>query len=88
MECSVDTGNGKVVTKKLPMFDPHRILQYLVDTVGLHIDYAQIDQYWSHLEALDCKWAKRVGDHKLIPCLVLHVIFLIFPYIKIIYIYI
>ena len=50
---------------------------------------AQIDQYWSHLEALDCKWAKRVGDHKLIPCLVLRVIFYWSSHIiKIIYIYI
>jgi len=49
------------------MFEPHKILQYLMNQAGLRLDHGKIKAYWEHLDAVNNSWAKQVNDHSLIP---------------------
>lgn len=70
VECQVDSGkgDGSTMTKKLPIYEPHQILRYLM-SIGLRVDRNDVKTYWTHLESVGSSWAKRVNDHSLIPTL-------------------
>ena len=43
--------------KQVPMFDPHVLLSYLFDDIGLKIDPGVVTKYWEDAAARGCPWA-------------------------------
>ena len=60
--------DGSTITRSLPMFLPHQILQHLVK-VGLKFPEEWVRNYWRHLKSVGNAWAARVSDETLIPTL-------------------
>ncbi|CAL1132282.1 unnamed protein product [Cladocopium goreaui] len=48
-------GNAKV--EVFPIIHPHRILNYLFDTVGVEVDPCDVHSYWDHARAMQEPWA-------------------------------
>ena len=48
-------GNAKV--EVFPIIHPHRILNYLFDTVGVEVDPCEVHSYWDHARAMQEPWA-------------------------------
>ena len=43
--------------KQVPMYDPHVLLSYLFDDIGLKIDPGVVKKYWDDAAARGCPWA-------------------------------
>ena len=62
VECPVPAGRESVkdyAFEQVPMFDPHAILTYLFDEIGLTIPSSTIQQYWQDAARSGCPWAQR-----------------------------
>ena len=44
----------------VPLFDPHAVLEYLFDEIGVCIDPLQVQRYWTEAAERGCPWAQ--GD--------------------------
>lgn len=49
--------NGKVVPERFPILPPHRILEHLINTVGLRLSLSVVNKFWEHLEEMGDPWA-------------------------------
>lgn len=62
MECPVPTHRESSKDtwkhKMIPMYDPHLVLSYLFDEVGLEIDEEQVRSYWQSAAERGCPWAQ------------------------------
>ena len=47
--------------KKYPILDPHEILSYLWDEVGVEVSQSELSKYWSHAWEVGEEWACRCG---------------------------
>ena len=50
---------------QLPMYDPHAVLEYLFDEVGLQIDHGEIQRYWDEASARGCPWALNEHENRI-----------------------
>ena len=51
--------------KMVPMFWPHEVLQYLFETVGIKVDPAAVQQYWSQAQQNGLQWSNIDADRAL-----------------------
>ena len=47
----------KISVESFPILYPHRILWYLMDEVGIHVDDSEVTTYWRHLRSMSEPWA-------------------------------
>lgn len=66
MDCPVPSGRESCkdwTYRQIPMFDPHAVLTYIFEEVGLRIDEEEISKYWKEASDRGCPWARgEPGD--------------------------
>ena len=45
--------------QQVPMYDPHSVLSYLFDEIGLTIDPSEVRRYWAKASERGCPWAQQ-----------------------------
>ena len=67
IECPVPTHREQKgwCHKQVPMLDPHSVLTYLVDEIGLEIKESELKKYWREARANGCPWAQDESQDRI-----------------------
>ena len=67
MDCPVPTNRENKIWQhqQIPMFDPHALLEYLFDDVGLELDMGEVRRYWSEASERGCPWAQTETENRI-----------------------
>ncbi|CAE6944138.1 unnamed protein product [Symbiodinium sp. CCMP2456] len=66
---ALDPNPDNAELTKLPFYDPHELLNWLVSTGRVDVNENDIKTWWEHFHRLDVEWARNFRDEdcKCIP---------------------
>lgn len=67
VDCPVPTNRENKIWQhqQVPMYDPHALLEYLFDDVGLELDMGEVRRYWAEASARGCPWAQTETENRI-----------------------
>ena len=68
VDCPVPSGreSSKAWRHSLvPLYDPHRLLEFLFDEAGMEIEEETVNQYWESARARGCPWAMNETEGRI-----------------------